>query len=74
MAGIAAPVKPRDGIAVASIIIAVISSSSARLNAQCRRISPSSGCTSASSQKSRKKAAGVDELKPSRVPLMTNSP
>ncbi|MBI2505929.1 MAG: hypothetical protein HYW07_22165 [Candidatus Latescibacteria bacterium] len=60
--------KPLEGIAVASIIMVVTRSNSSREKIQDRRTSPNSGCTTATNTKSRKKAAGVEELNPNRVP------
>ena len=72
--GTAMLMKPRAAMAVVIIIITAMLNNSARLKSQSRRTRPSSGCTRATSKKSRKKAAGVEEFSPSWVPLRTNSP
>ena len=66
--GSSMPVTPRVGMAVATIIMAMMVISSPRVNAWLRQHSRSSKCTVTISAKSRKKAAGVDEEKPIGVP------
>ena len=66
--GSSMPVTPRVGIAVATAIMMKTVTSSARLSAQLRRMTPSAICKVSNRTKSRKKAAGVQELRPRRVP------
>ena len=72
--GSSMPTTPRVGMAVATAIIAKIVTSSPRLKAQARLSAPKKRCRVNSRTKSRKKAAGVAELKPSREPWISIPP
>ena len=72
--GRSTPVTPRVGMAVATAIMMKTVTSSARLRARRGLMAPRATWTVRSSTKSRKKAAGVHELRPRRVPWITMLP
>ena len=72
--GSSMPITPRVGMAEATIIMknTTISSPRRRAHPVCRR--RSSGCMKRSSRKRAKKAAGVEELSPMRLPRISMLP